>query len=243
MEIHVYDIFMIVILVAATIWGGWKGMAWQIASLASIAVSYGMAVRFSPVLAPHLGAQEPWNRFLAMLILYLVSSAAIWILFQFVSKAIERVKLQEFDRQAGALIGFAKGIVLCLAITFFTVALSQDARATILQTHSGYCAAVIMDYAHDLIPDEMHALLNPYIHQLDDALPAGDRHAHQPGSQSSFGSSLPSNGQPQPLESWMRDTTKTFQQDAQQAYDQLRNELPRVVDEKEEEVLRRMMRR
>ena len=35
--------------------------------------------------------------------------------------AIDRVKLNEFDRQMGALVGFAKGVLLCIAITFFAV--------------------------------------------------------------------------------------------------------------------------
>ena len=35
-----YDMLMLVVLVGATVFGFWKGMAWQIASLASLVVSY-----------------------------------------------------------------------------------------------------------------------------------------------------------------------------------------------------------
>ena len=49
---ELYDIFMIVVLVAATVFGAWKGMAWQLASLASMFVSYFAApLRFSEKLA------------------------------------------------------------------------------------------------------------------------------------------------------------------------------------------------
>ena len=35
-----YDLLMLLVLVCATIFGFWKGMAWQLASLASLVVSY-----------------------------------------------------------------------------------------------------------------------------------------------------------------------------------------------------------
>ena len=31
-----YDIFMLIVLALAIVWGAWKGLAWQIASIASI---------------------------------------------------------------------------------------------------------------------------------------------------------------------------------------------------------------
>ena len=52
--------------------GFWKGMAWQIASLASLVVSYFAALRFSEQLAPMFGDQAPLNRFVAMLAIYIV---------------------------------------------------------------------------------------------------------------------------------------------------------------------------
>src|SRR3990170_7253499 len=65
-----YDLLMILVLVAATLFGFWKGMAWQIASLASLAVSYVAALRFSEQLAPVFGDHAPLNRFVAMLAIY-----------------------------------------------------------------------------------------------------------------------------------------------------------------------------
>lgn len=171
--IHVYDLVMLGIILGATIWGAYKGMAWQIAALASIVVSYVVALRTSERLAPHFSAEAPWNRFLAMLVVYLVVSLLIWLLFRAVSRLIERVKLVEFDRQIGALFGAAKGIVLCLAVTFFVVTLSEDARQLILTTYTGRYAATIMDWAHPIMPPEVHEVLQPYIHRLDDASAEG----------------------------------------------------------------------
>ena len=57
-----------------------------------------------------------------MLILFLGTGLVVWIGFNLVSEMIERVKLKEFDRQLGALFGAAKGVLLCVLITLFSVA-------------------------------------------------------------------------------------------------------------------------
>jgi membrane protein required for colicin V production len=165
-----YDLLMIVVLVGATVFGGMKGMAWQIASVASLGVSYLVSLKFSERLAPMMGDQAPWNRFLAMLVLYMGTSLAIWIGFRFVAKFIERVKLKEFDRQIGALVGFGKGVLLCVAITFFAVTLSAKLRQHVLDSRSGYYIAVLLDRAGPMMPDELHDVLNPYIERLDQEL-------------------------------------------------------------------------
>lgn len=165
--IHAYDIFMLAVLVASIGFGVWKGLAWQAAALASIIVSGVVAAQFSPQLAPVLSEQEPWNRFLAMLVLYVGSSLAIWLVFRLVARAIDRVQLKEFDRQLGGLLGAAKGILWCIVITFFTVTLSEPARQVILKTRSGYCIAVLTERAAVILPQEVRTVLGKYIEELD----------------------------------------------------------------------------
>ena len=52
----VYDIIMLVVLGAAIAWGIYKGLAWQIASFASIIASYFVAYQFRGVLAANKDA-------------------------------------------------------------------------------------------------------------------------------------------------------------------------------------------
>ncbi len=59
---QIYDFVMIGVLVAALVFGAWKGFAWQVASLASLTLSYFVALRFSADLAPHISDREPLNR-------------------------------------------------------------------------------------------------------------------------------------------------------------------------------------
>ena len=162
-----YDLLMLVILVLAAVFGAWRGMAWQIASLASLVVSYVVAMRFSGTLAPYISSSEPWNRFLAILILFLVTSLAIWIIFRMVAGAIDRVKLKEFDRQMGALFGVAKGVLFCLVITFFAVTLAEGSRQAVLNSHSGKFTAKVLQKATPVMPQEVRDVLGKYIDEFE----------------------------------------------------------------------------
>jgi membrane protein required for colicin V production len=167
---EVYDILMIAVLIGAILFGAWKGMAWQIASLASFALSYAVAMRFRGGLAPYIKADEPWNRFIAMLILFLGTSFVVWMAFRIVAGNIDRLKLREFDRQAGAVFGAAKGVLLCVMITFFVVTLSVSGRDHVLNSRSGFYIAKIIDRADAVMPEEVHDVLGPYLHQLEKGL-------------------------------------------------------------------------
>ncbi|MCI0357017.1 MAG: CvpA family protein [Planctomycetaceae bacterium] len=173
-----YDILMIIVLVAAVVWGAWKGFAWQIASLGSMIASYIVALTFRQQLAQYINASPPWNMFLSMLILFLGTSLVVWIGFNLVAEVIEKVKLKEFDRQIGAIFGLAKGVLLCVLITLFSVTLlSEPQRQAICNSKSGYYIAVLLDKADGVIPGELHQVLDPYIDRLDAQVP----HEHTEG--------------------------------------------------------------
>jgi membrane protein required for colicin V production len=165
-----YDVVMLVVLLGMAILGAWKGMVWQLASLAAIVVSGGVAVHFSTPLAPLFSKTEPWNRFLAMLVLYILTSLAIWLLFRLVSGIVDRVKLKEFDRQMGALFGLAKGLLLCVVITFFAVTLSESARQMVLKSYSGVAIARLTRNANPILPEDVRAVVGKYIDELDHKL-------------------------------------------------------------------------
>jgi membrane protein required for colicin V production len=165
-----YDLLMLAILIGATVFGFYKGMAWQVASVAALVASYFVALRFSEALAPLFGQTAPWNRFGAMALTYLITSLLIWMLFRFVRNFIDRVKLREFDRQIGAIFGAAKGLLLCIAITFFGVTLSGSARESILHSHSGFYIAQFLAKADTVMPRELHDFLDPYLNRLERGL-------------------------------------------------------------------------
>jgi len=162
-----------------------------VASTASLVLSYLVALRFSAQLAPRFGAQAPLNRFIAMAVLYAATSLVIWLIFRIVAGFINRVRLKEFDRQLGALFGAAKGILWCVAITFFAVTLSEKARTAVLHSRSGYMIARLLDRADPVMPRELHEVLDPYLNKLEERL--------DPGRPQSASAALPAT-LPRPLE-------------------------------------------
>ena len=131
------------------------------ASVSSIVASYFIAYQFREPVAAAIKADPPWNTFLAMLIVYLSSSAAIWMAFRFVSELIDRVKLKEFDHHAGAALGFCRGVLWCAIITLFAVTLLGEAqRQKIVQSRSGHYIALLLDRSETVMPAELHGVLS-----------------------------------------------------------------------------------
>ncbi len=118
-----YDYVMIGVMAAAILFGAWKGLAWQVASLSAIFVSYIVALQFRAPVAAMISVDPPLNGFIAMFAIYAACSLGIWIAFGFVRSYIERFHLRDFDRQAGALLGAIKGALLCIVVTIFAVTL------------------------------------------------------------------------------------------------------------------------
>lgn len=167
MAIEGYDLVMLGILAATALLGYFKGMVWQLAWIAGIAVSSYVALRFGGQFAPFFGRQEPWNRFAAMLALYVGTSFAVWLVFRIVSGAINAIHLSAFDHQLGLLLGIAKGGLLCVVITFFTVTLAPAYRPQVVASHSGRLVADLITRADDYLPKEIHDTIDPFVKQFE----------------------------------------------------------------------------
>ncbi len=165
-----YDILMLSVLGLATLFGVWKGMTWQLASLGSLVLSYFLALKFSGPLAPIFGTTAPWNRFVAMLAIYIVTSIAVWLAFRLVAGVLDQIKLRDFDHQIGGLFGLVKGVLLCLGITFFALGLAPDLRDHIIHSRSGYYISALLNKADAVMPPEIHQVLDPYLDKLEDRL-------------------------------------------------------------------------
>lgn len=178
-----YDILMLVVLVGATLFGAIKGFAWQLASIASIVVSYIVAYQFREPFSESIKADPPWNRFLAMLILYVGTSLVIWMLFRMISRTIDRMRLKEFDRQIGAMFGLLKGALYCTLITLFAVTLlGPGLRESIVASHSGRYIARVLDKSQAIIPPELHEIVQPVLDKFDQQFQQAQPNPSQPWS-------------------------------------------------------------
>jgi len=169
-----YDILMLIILASAAIFGAIKGFAWQIASLASIVVSYFVANYFRYDVAKHINAQPPWNVFLAMLLLFFGTSLAIWLVFRMVSSSIDKIRLKEFDRQLGAGFGLIKGAAMCCVVTMFAMTLlGPNQKTAIARSRSGQYISQALAHAGSIMPPEVKEVIGPYIANVERELEQG----------------------------------------------------------------------
>jgi membrane protein required for colicin V production len=169
-----YDIIMLIILASAAIFGAIKGFAWQVASFASIVVSYFVANHFRHDVAKHINAQPPWNVFLAMLLLYFGTSLAIWLVFRMISSSIDKIRLKEFDRQLGAGMGLLKGAALCCIVTMFAMTLlGPNQKTVIARSRSGQYIAQALAHAGSIMPPEVKEVIGPYIANVERQLEQG----------------------------------------------------------------------
>ncbi len=174
-----FDLAILAVL-AFTAWrGAAKGLVWQLAWIAALILCFTVSGTASPPIARLIPIEAPLNRWIAMFVIYVASVFVTFWLARKINDWMEKRRFKDFDRHLGALFGFAKGVLISLTITFFLVTLSTSARDVVLNSKSGYAAALVMDRLHPVMSEEFHDALEPYIHQLDDA--AGDSpllHSH-----------------------------------------------------------------
>ncbi len=163
----IYDIAMIIIFLGAIWFGYWKGLAWQVASIAAIFLSYFVAVTFPDAITPYISAEAPFNRFAAMLILFVGTSLIVWTIFASISKSLKKMELKGFDRQAGALLGAFKGAILCMVVTMFSVSLlGEKARDSIHQSKTGYYVVRGIDQLSSIAPTELAQFIHPHVEEF-----------------------------------------------------------------------------
>jgi len=128
-----------------------------------------VAYRYREPFSQAISVEAPWNRLLAMLILYIGTALVIWVAFRLVSKTIDRMKLREFDRHAGAAFGLAKGALYCTLITLFAVTLLGPASGEkIMQSRSGYYISKLLAHSHAVLPSEVQEVIGPVLARFEE---------------------------------------------------------------------------
>jgi uncharacterized membrane protein required for colicin V production len=155
-----FDLVAMAVLVISAWQGAWRGMASQIAPLASLTVGYLVAIPLSKDLAPWFGTEAPTNRFLAALAIYLAIAFVMYLLAGAYREAMSQVRMEGFDHHLGFLLGIGKGCILCMLMAFFGIGLSDRSRESILATRSGAISAEVMRTVEPLLPGEVRDLLD-----------------------------------------------------------------------------------
>ncbi len=162
-----YDLLTLGILMYAMFRGAMKGIVWQLATIAALLLCFFFSGSLSSMLAPFIRVEPPLNRWIAMLVLYLGFSFVCFGIARVLHEGIEQMRIEALDRHLGAVLGLVKGATFSLFLTFFLVTLSHSARESIINSESGYIAAVTIDRLNPVIPGDLHALLEPYLRRID----------------------------------------------------------------------------
>jgi len=159
------------IVVTGIVFGVWKGFAWQLAGVVSLILGFVVALPVSGTVAPLFGAKAPMNRFIAIAVLYAFTSLGTYLVAFLYRNALDRWQLKEWDRHLGGVLGGVKGWLIVLVLTLISATLSSKARETVLRTPVGRYVAISVDALEVLFPAEVHDVIHPYVHELDEAKP------------------------------------------------------------------------
>ncbi|MDR3197741.1 MAG: CvpA family protein [Planctomycetaceae bacterium] len=155
----VFDLIIFAVLIAFAFRGWTTGMVAQIVSVGSLAVSWIVASRFAFLFAPSIPAEEPWNKIGAMIILFILTLFAVRQAHRYLEKKIKDWHLAKWNRHLGGLLGFLKGVIVCMVLTFFGVMLSEITRDVVFKSKSGNSLALLIEKTGTFIPPDSCELL------------------------------------------------------------------------------------
>ncbi len=106
------------VLLASILVGAWRGLVYEVLSLANWALAFLLARYFAPALAeklPMAGATEVIRYGAAFVLVFVAAVFAGSILIWLVSKLFQVAGLRPADRALGAVFGLMRGVVVLLA--------------------------------------------------------------------------------------------------------------------------------
>lgn len=157
-----------IVVIAVLLYCAWKGaarglvsqLAWIVALVACFAFAESFSLKLAPIITQNFPqVQPPLDRWIAMFVLYMGFAFVSFGMARVLRGWLEKAKFDGFDKHLGGIFGFIKGAVICMVGIFFTVTLSSGMRDTVLKSHSGHAAAVIMQRLAPVMPAELAGVI------------------------------------------------------------------------------------
>lgn len=167
MSISLYDGVMLTIVIVCVIQGALKGMAWQLAPIASLVVGYLFGVPLSTATAPWFG-QPPLNGVFSLITMYMLVSLGVYLIARSLRDSIEKMKLVEFDRHLGALFGGVKGVLFTTVLTVALLCVYPSAAGLIVNSESRGVAENVIGFVSPLLPKNVQDVIAPYLKPIED---------------------------------------------------------------------------
>ena len=147
----------------------------QIISVAAFFVCWVVATRFGGLIAPTIPLEAPWNQVTAMAIIFLITMIAIRFAYTVLEKLIRHWHLEKLNSLLGGLLGFTKGLLLCMIITFFAVMFSKTSRGIVFNSKTGVPIVHLITKISLFVPKDsyefVHTQFAQFNSQVDKAVP------------------------------------------------------------------------
>lgn len=162
-----YDAAMVGVIVAGMVWGAFKGITWQLASILSLVIGYSVAQPLSVQLAPKFPGDPVVARALAMIAIYVGVAGAVFFAAWLVRATLKKLQFEAFDRHLGMLLGGLEGALLGVLATLFVVSLAPQSRGPIFQSTSGKVVGTLMTALGPVLPKEARGVITPFLNGTD----------------------------------------------------------------------------
>ncbi len=148
----IVDLVVLGILLFCAVKGAARGLLSQLSWVIALLLCFKFSGTLAPAIEPLIGVDPPLKQWLAMLAVYVGLCGVSFVVAGMLSGWMAKAKIIDFDKHLGGILGFVKGIVICMSVMFFAITMSSPMRQIVSQTYSGYAAAVILHNSQYLIP-------------------------------------------------------------------------------------------
>lgn len=166
---QIFDFIVLGTLLFCAWKGASRGLISQAAWIAALILCFKFSGVMAPSIEPMLAVDEPLRHWIAMAIVYLGLCLGSFVAASILTSWLERMKLRDFDRHLGALLGLLKGVIICMTVMFFALTLSESTRSTVAPSRSAYLAARLLYHLDPLIPlvpaeasETIHTVINAF---------------------------------------------------------------------------------
>lgn len=157
-----YDVAMVCMVIAGMVWGAWRGITWQVASIASLVLGYTVSQTLSSQLAPQLPGDPVVARAVAMMIIYVAVSGGVFLAAWIVRTTLRKLQFEAYDRHLGMVLGGLEGTLLGMLATLFVVSLAPQTREPIFTSPTGRVVGQVMAALGPVLPSEARSVLAPF---------------------------------------------------------------------------------
>lgn len=148
----IVDLVVLGVLLYCAVRGASRGLLSQLSWVIALLLCFKFSGTLAPAIEPMIGVDPPLQQWLAMLAVYVGLCGVSFVVAGMLSSWMAKAKIIDFDKHLGGILGFVKGVIICMTVMFFAITMSPPMRQIVSQTYSGYGAALILHNSKYLIP-------------------------------------------------------------------------------------------